>query len=426
MEPKVLFVLIDGLADSANVELDGKTYIEAANTPSLDRLMNVGLSGIMDPVETGLACGSDTAHMSIFGYSPYQYYEGRGSFESMGAGLDLNSEEIAFKCNFATIDPDSGVVLRRRVSRKFNFWGVEMIDCISGKRVPGFEDYFITVKHATEHRCGLKITGPNLSHHIEGTDPLKDHLLLQKSRPIDDNNLNAVKTSLIVNAVSDMIFQVLSKHPINLERIKNKKNPANIILLRGAGVRLNVRKFDEVYAFKSFFIAPTAIIKGWGITIGCDIIEVPGATGDVFSKHHEKFKTATELLKNTEYNFGFLHIKAIDDLGHDKNYIDRIKIFEKIDEMIGNYLFGLENTVVVVTGDHSTNILIGDHSYEPVPFVMALVKDLNKQVEIKKYCETQCARGGLGRFPGSQVMPLLKKFMKFVGTENALEIDNVE
>ena len=89
MGSKVLFIMIDGLGDCSNKELDGQTYIQASKTPTLDKLLSSGLSGIMDPVETGLACGSDTAHMSIFGYSPYKHYQGRGSFETMGAGLNL-------------------------------------------------------------------------------------------------------------------------------------------------------------------------------------------------------------------------------------------------------------------------------------------------------------------------------------------------
>ena len=119
MDPKVLFIMIDGLGDSGNALLDGKTYLEAAKIPCLSSLANCGLTGIVDPVETGLACGSDTAHMSIFGYPPYELYQGRGSFETIGAGLDLNSEEIAFKCNFATLDSNSGLVTHRRVSRRF-------------------------------------------------------------------------------------------------------------------------------------------------------------------------------------------------------------------------------------------------------------------------------------------------------------------
>lgn len=409
MDPVVLFILIDGIGDSGNKELEGETYLQRAVTPSLDKLMNCGLSGIMDPVETGLACGSDTAHMAIFGYSPYQHYQGRGSFETIGSGLELNQGEIAFKCNFATMDLESQVVVKRRVSRKFYLWGLEMIESINNLKIKGFEDYVISVKHATEHRCGLKITGPNLTHTIEGTDPLKDNLKLLRAQPWDVNDPNSVITANVVNAASDMIHSILSAHPINQKRIQSNKSPANVLLLRGAGVKLNVRNFDQAYQVKSFFIAPTAIIRGWGSTIGCPIIEVPGTTGDIRSNHKAKFETATELLKQG-YDFGFLHIKAIDDLAHDKNLWDRISLLEKIDAMIGETLEKLNNTVVVVTGDHTTNVHIGDHSFEPVPFVIAWSGLYQNSQGPLKFNEIDSSKGSLGRFPGSEVMPLILRY----------------
>ncbi|OMJ66147.1 hypothetical protein SteCoe_37118 [Stentor coeruleus] len=405
--------MIDGIGDSQNVALGGKTYIEEAKTPSLDRILAAGLSGVMDPVETGLACGSDTAHMSIFGYNPLKFYQGRGSFETMGAGLELGYDEIAFKCNFATFDSTTGIVTKRRVSRNFYMWGLPIIDAINNLPVTGFENYIISVKHATEHRCGLKITGPNLSHKIEGTDPLKDNLPLFVAKAWDENDADAVKTANIVNAVSKMLYEILSAHPINHERIAQKKSPANILLLRGAGVRLNVQKFDEKYGIKSFFIAPTAIIRGWGITLSSEIIEIPGTTGDVHSNHQAKFDKALELLKK-EYNFGFLHIKAIDDLGHDRNIPDRVNLLEKIDGMIGTAVDALDNCVIVVTGDHSTNAYIGDHSFEPVPFVMAYAPSCSGLVPKVKYSEVECAKGVLGRFPGHQVMPTIFKYCSWI------------
>jgi 2,3-bisphosphoglycerate-independent phosphoglycerate mutase len=134
----------------------------------------------MDPVEPGLSCGSDTAHMSIFGYDPFTLYRGRGAFETMGSGIPMTNDDIAFKCNFAHMDPTSGKVLLRRVDRNFDKWGLPLIDCLDNMVLSIFEenDTKLTAKHATEHRIGLKITSRNLSDQITGTDPLKDNLPL--------------------------------------------------------------------------------------------------------------------------------------------------------------------------------------------------------------------------------------------------------
>ena len=97
-----------------------------------------GLNGLMDPVEPGLACGSDTAHLSLFGYDPRTHYRGRGAFESMGAGLAMDPGDIAFKCNFATLDPATGVVVRRRADRRFEELGPQLCAALDGLRLPSF------------------------------------------------------------------------------------------------------------------------------------------------------------------------------------------------------------------------------------------------------------------------------------------------
>lgn len=116
--------------------------------------------------------------MSIFGYDPLKLYDGRGSFESMGAGLEMKVGDIAFKSNFAFMDVESGLVTRRRVDRTFPEWGIPLCDALDGIKVPGYPEHTIYCKWATEHRCGVKISGPGLSSQITGTDPLKDDLPL--------------------------------------------------------------------------------------------------------------------------------------------------------------------------------------------------------------------------------------------------------
>ena len=119
--------------------------------------------GVHDPVQSGLACGSDTAHMSIFGYDPLKLYDGRGSFESMGAGLDMNVGDIAFKSNFAYMNLENKIVERRRVDRTFADWGVPLCDALNNLIVPGFPEQKVMCMHATEHRCGILVSGPGLS-----------------------------------------------------------------------------------------------------------------------------------------------------------------------------------------------------------------------------------------------------------------------
>ena len=144
----------------------------------LDHLASCGVFGVHDPVQSGLACGSDTAHMSIFGYDPLKNYEGRGVFEAMGSGLEVKPGDIAFKSNFAYMNLETGIVERRRVDRTFHDWGVPLCDVLNGMALPDYPEHSVECMYATEHRCAIKLSGPRLSSLITGNDPLKDNLPL--------------------------------------------------------------------------------------------------------------------------------------------------------------------------------------------------------------------------------------------------------
>jgi 2,3-diphosphopglycerate-independent phosphoglycerate mutase len=189
------------------------------------------------------------------------------------------------------------------------------------------------------------------------------------------------------------------------------KTYPNLVLLRGAGQRINVQTFYEKHGLKAFMVSPTAIIRGVGLTVGMQIRgdqEVPGMTGFYDSNLKGKMEYAAQICD--EYDFGFVHIKAVDDAGHDKDLQIKIAQIEKSDQAIGSLFAGLRDkpfdTVVCVTGDHTTPVKYGDHSHEPVPFVVGSMR--GKQVCESTFDEIECAKGRLGRFHGDQIIPLLK------------------
>lgn len=407
-KPKICFVMIDGIGDVSYSTLNHLTPLQYAKIPNMNFIAEQGLNGLMDPVEPGLACGSDTAHMNIFGYDPIQFYRGRGSFESMGAGIDMEKGDIAFKCNFATINQE-GIVISRRADRNFEELGPILCEKLNGIKIPKYEEYQVTVKYATEHRCGIRIRGPGLTDSITDTDPLKDNLKLLESKPKDDSK-EAKLTSDLVNQLSKEIQKILEKDEINIKRIENHKSPANIILFRGCGIRIQVDPFEKKHHLKGFMIAPTAIIKGFGKSIELDIKDAIGATGDYHTNLMSKEKTFIENIPN--YDFGFLHVKAVDDCGHDKNLKLKIQFLEKIDEMIGVLMQDLkkitnDNYIILVTGDHTTPCIYGDHDNEPVPFSIMKSKNGEKDC-VKKFSEVDAFKGSLGRFSGIYVFDIIK------------------
>ncbi|CAH0477071.1 unnamed protein product [Peronospora belbahrii] len=441
----VVFVLIDGLADVSLHELKQKTPLEAAPTPAMDAIAHGGLTGLMDPVEPGYACGSDTAHMSILGYNPIVHYRGRGSFEAMGAGLHMSKGDVAFKCNFATVKKNEDgqvVVEKRRVDRNFSAWGIELCSFLNGLTLPEFPGLVVATKHATEHRCGIVFKGPGLCDKITGTDPLKDNLPLVVSTPLNDTP-EASYTSKVLNAVSDAIHERLSNHPINKAREAENKPPANVVLLRGPGERIDVLPFTELHGFTPFMIAPTCIIAGLGMSLDIEIATAPGATGDYRTNLRSKAETTLQLLRGGKYDFGFVHVKAVDDAGHDRDVEKKLHFIEQSDEMISLLLEGIhtdcgdeDNEVtIVVTGDHTTPVKYGDHTFEPVPFAIARVGAAYERSQVVKssgvqtngddlpsspltdvvteFSELAVARGALGRFSGDQVMKLIKSFREY-------------
>ena len=589
-------------------ELGWRTPLEVAHTPTLDAIAAVGRTGLQDTAAPGLACGSDTAHLNLLGYPPRTYYRGRGAFESLGAGIAMQPGDIAFKCNFATYNPDTRVVIHRRVDRDFTVPGPVLCEYLDNLSIPGYPEHVVTVRYATEHRCGISLSGPRLSANITGTDPLRDGLQLGTCEAIvaspegsdhpgergDNNNDNdndiqndgdnglildkhdphenhddhddAHYTARLVNALCLRIRELLASHPINQSRAREGKNIANVVLLRGCGVRLDAPSFaDRHGGISAAILAPTKCILGIGLS--CDMVPVlvDGATGDMETKLDRKAAAAVAVLtgkdiddpgegkgeeergmragfrgscgaglargrcddhgatKGTEVrqevstvrttilvkeeeeeeegeertdgggghhrhplpptsplrpspnsslpmssssllsrsiDLLFLHVKAVDDAGHDRHAGLRVRWLERVDRMVRQCLRGLHahaphKYVVVINGDHSTPVVLGDHSHEPVPFAVAEVakvaprlgmdvrEDLERLelletiepaekgpwrqeeerweekrdsvgVDAGLFTERGCAGGELGRFLGADVMQIIRHYVQEV------------
>ncbi|KAK9107153.1 hypothetical protein Syun_023164 [Stephania yunnanensis] len=481
---RVAFVLIDGLGDVSLPKFGYRSPMQTAGIPNLDAIASAGVNGLMDPVEAGLACGSDTAHLSLLGYDPRIYYRGRGAFESMGAGLPMSPGDIAFKSNFATWDEKTGIVTSRRADRHFEEEGPILCTALDVLKLPSYPEYEVRVRYATEHRCGVVVKGPKLSGNISGTDPLKDNCLLLKAEALDDSD-EAKHTAAVVNELSKEISRILVSHPLNAKRAAEGKNIANIVLLRGCGIRIEVPPFEKQHDLWPCMVAPTKIIAGLGLSLGIDILEAPGATGDYRTLLTSKASSIAKALSSPlqpcpnvfvpgedehkpgradGYDFGFLHIKAIDDAGHDRASVFKLKALEAVDRMIGQLarlLWEAESNgkfqySLCVTGDHSTPVEYGDHSFEPVPFAICRLKDfvntvgeavvmrasldpfplptvqasedLHNEIALQdakhvgreasrgdsvcEFSEIAAAKGCLGRFPGGEMMGVIKKFLQ--------------
>ncbi len=390
---KILIILCDGMGDRLT---NGKTPLEAAKTPNMDKIARKGINGIMDTVKTGIRPGSDTAHLALFGYDPFEYYTGRGPFEAVGAGLKLRQGDIAIRCNFGTIK--NGKVIDRRAGRDESGLD-ELTEEINKIRIRGVRVIF---KRCMGHRAVLVLRGKNLSPNISDTDPEEIKVPLSKSVPLDKRS-NSVRTARILNEFTEKAIQILRNHRINRERIRMGKLPANVILCRGAGIISGFEPFGKRYGLKAACISATTLIVGVCKSLGMDIIEVKGATGHINSNISGKVSAAIKALNG--YDFVFLHIKGTDEASHDGDFNSKKRMIERIDrEVISPVLKKVKNTTIVLTADHSTPVSIKQHSADPVP--IAILGDVRTD-SVKKFSERECAHGGLNRICGQDLMNIL-------------------
>jgi 2,3-bisphosphoglycerate-independent phosphoglycerate mutase len=399
---KVILIIGDGMSDRPTRGLPMQTPLQIADTPSLDDVARRGICGVVDPISPGIPPGSDTAFLALLGYDPYQTYTGRGAYEALGSGLEVREHDVAFRGNFATVD-DALVVVDRRAGR-LQWGGEALATVLNGITLEGFPEVNVIVQHTVEHRLALLLRGPHLSQKVSDSDPHEEHRPVQTTCALDSSS-EASRTACLVNAISKRSHELLTNHPINVERQAIGQPPANVILLRGASTLPGVKPITERYGIRALVIAAVALYKGVCKAVGCDVIDVPGATGTVETDAVAKAKAAVANLP--EYDYVLIHVKGGDSASHDGNVEEKIRMIEKIDALV-KYLLDnvdLERTFIAVTADHTTSLDLKKHVGDPVPF--AVMGPGVRADPVTTYSEIACAQGGLGRIRGVDVTPIL-------------------
>ncbi|OQB11232.1 MAG: cofactor-independent phosphoglycerate mutase [Candidatus Omnitrophica bacterium ADurb.Bin205] len=357
---KYIVLVCDGMADYPVKELAGRTPIEAARTPNMDFIAKHGRIGRVRTVPAGFTPGSDIAQVSIFGYDPKKYYTGRGPLEAANLGVELEEDDVAFRCNLITA---SGDILRDysagHISSREAEIIIKFIDQSLGtnriKFYPGisYRHLMVVKRGAEDHleKISCKpphdISGKSISKHFpkgEGSDILI-HLMNESRRLLD-------------------------KHEINLVRLDLKENPGNMIWLWGQGKRPNMESFYDKYGIKGSVISAVDLIKGLGKLLGLKVINVPGATGYYDTNYEGKAQAALKALQHND--FVFVHLEAADEAGHNGDLREKITAIERFDQLIlGKMLNELKrksNFRIMVLPDHATPVDLKTHVSDPVPF----------------------------------------------------------
>lgn len=400
---KGLLLIADGLADRPIAELGDRTPLEAAEKPDLDMLATQGECGLMDPIAPGVRAGSDTAHLSILGYDPYEYYTGRGPFEAAGIGMDVKKGDIAFRCNFSTVDDDMTVTDRRagRITEGTD----QLAAAVNGLMIDGVQVIF---KESVAHRGALILRAPDLSADITDTDPHHEGAKVLEAEACDPKDGAAARTADAVNAFVRKSYELLKDHPVNKERIAAGLNPANIILPRGGGIGPNIESFQDEHNLKAACVAETGLINGVARYVGMKIIEAPGTTGGLDSNLTNMAAEIIEALK--DHDFVLCNVKGADVAGHDGDAKAKIDMITKIDQMVGYLLSNVpDDTYIALTADHSTPCTVKDHSGDPVPIVFW---GPGVRVDgVEAFDERSVAAGSVHRIRGIDVMHILTNLM---------------
>jgi 2,3-bisphosphoglycerate-independent phosphoglycerate mutase len=372
---KIVLLILDGLGGLPSKKT-GKTELETANTPNMNRLAANGICGLIDPVSPGITPGSTPGHLALFGYDPVKFNIGRGVVEAMGIDFELEPGDIAARGNFCTVDK-AGLVTDRRAGRISTEKCTELCHLLDGLAIKGVR---LFVRPVREHRFVVVFRGEGLASEVSDSDPQQVGM---SPRAVTAQHTKGHRTANIANEFIAQAKIVLAKY-----------HPANMVLLRGFSRRPHLPTMSEVYKLKSAAIAAYPMYRGLAKLVGMEVLETGGAVS-------EKFAT---LKKNyAGYDFIFLHIKETDSAGEDGDFERKVKVIEEVDKAL-LALTSLDPDVIVVTGDHSTPAPFKGHSWHPVPIL--LYSQWCRPDRVGEFSESACILGGLGRFPATQIMPL--------------------
>ena len=372
---QIILLVIDGLGGLPDPKT-GKTELETASTPNLDRLAADGICGLVDPVGPGITPGSGPGHLALFGYDPVSFNIGRGVLEAVGIGFDLQAEDVAARGNFCTVD-EAGLVTDRRAGRISTEKCAQLCRLLDGRVIEGIK---LIVRPVKEHRFVMVLRGKGLSADVSDSDPQQ---LGVAPKIIKALNSQADKMAGVANQFIAQAGRTLSTH-----------HPANMVLLRGFSMHPQLPTMDDIYKLRPAAIASYPMYRGMAKLVGMEVLET-GATVE------DEIMTLKQNYAN--HDFFYVHIKQTDAAGEDGDFDRKVRVIEQIDSALSE-LISMNTDVIVVTGDHSTPALLKGHSWHPVPTL--LYSKWCRPDNVKEFSESACLSGGLGRLPATQIMPL--------------------
>lgn len=397
---KSILFLADGMADEPLDELGGKTPLEYANTPNMDRIAKNGASGLFLSLPEGFPTSSDVANMSVLGYDLIHYYPGRGPIEAVSQGIDLKKNDIALRCNLVSIkdeiltDYSAGHIDNKDSEELMKFIQKEL----------GSEK--ATFYSGVSYRNILVLHGDEFSSNVEcfKPDSCQGMKISELAYRALDNTPESANTVRILTEFVQKSRKLLSEHPL----VKQKSLSADSVWLHSPGRKPSFPKFSDMYmGKKGAIISAVDVIFGLGICAGMDIIKVPGATGFIDTNYAGKAEAVLRALK--DHDFIYLHVEAIDECSHMGRLDLKLKAIEDFDsKIVGPILDALkymENISYAILPDHPVPVKLQKHTRTPVP--VSIMGPHIKPDAVQVYSENAAQSGSLGFMKGAELMKTL-------------------
>ncbi len=382
---KYVIVLGDGMADWEIEALGGKTPLEYANTPEMDKMAKVSEIGLVKTVPEGMKPGSDTANLAVMGYFPRKYYSGRSPLEALSIGVDMKSTDIAIRTNIVTISEEDVPFEERTI-----------IDHSSGEI--STEEAAVLLDAVRE-----QLETDEFKFYV-GTS--YRHLLIWDKGTVIDLSQPHDHLGEVIGAYlpedkrfRDMMeksYEILNNHPVNIKRAEKGLNKANCLWFWGAGTRPALDLFEEKTGKKGAMISAVDLLKGIAVGAGMEVIEVEGADGSLHTNYEGKALAGCEALKRG-CDFVYIHVEAPDEMGHQGSIERKIKAIENLDQRVIKVINeeltkeGIDYRMAVLP-DHPTPIKCRTHTSEAVPYM--IYDSTNPLSKNQKYNEREAKESG--------------------------------
>ncbi len=392
---KYIIFLGDGMSDYPVARLGGKTPLQVARKPHLDRIAREGTCGLLRTIEDDVAPGSEAANLAVMGYDPRQVLQGRGVLEAASMGVDIKANDIGMRCNLICLV--DGKIKNHSAGHISSEEAAEMIQTLEAELGGEGRHFYpgVSYRHL--------FVGTGLDPRLECAPPHDHPGEAIESLWIKPKHPEAKATADLLNDLTKRSWAILKDHPVNRKRIAAGKDPGNSIWLWSPGRRPTMWTFPDRFGVRGTVISAVDLIRGIGVYAGLKNVRVPGATGLYNTNYEGKADACLKALETDD--FCYVHVEAPDEAGHDGNLELKIKTIEDFDtRLVGRVLAGLEQrgieAVVATLPDHPTPVETRVHARDAVPF--ALRAPGVKPDAVTQYDETSCAKGSHGLLKGDE------------------------